>query len=479
MEAGARKRLLLILGAAVLLAAGGGLFYVGSVAPVAAGYYAKVMCSGVFVSGRTPEALRAEDLALDHPFLRLMSADVDQGARVVTARFAGLFQRQALYRDGLGCTLDTGTSPDSLRAQAAGYEAPRLPEEAAALAWPAGDGEPPGDAAAFDESKLSAALDDAFLEPDPERPRRTRAVVGVHAGRLVADRYAEGFGRDMPLAGWSMTKSVTGALVGVLAGAGKLSVEQPAPVSEWEPADDLRRAITLGDLLHMSSGLEFNEDYFDLTADAPRMLFRAPSAGAYAAAKPLAHEPGSHWAYSSGTSNIVSRVIRETVGGHLDDYWSFPQHALFHRIGARSFVLEPDPSGVFVGSSFCYATARDWARLGLLFLNGGLAGEERILPEGWTEYAATPAPRAPRGRYGAHVWLNAGDPGNPARRRWPDLPADLVMFNGFEGQHVVISPGLDLVVVRLGQSPGTGSTWNLKKFLEQLIPAFPARPPEG
>jgi CubicO group peptidase (beta-lactamase class C family) len=182
------------------------------------------------------------------------------------------------------------------------------------------------------------------------------------------------------------------------------------------------------------------------------MLFDRGDAAAYAAAKPLAHPPDSYWHYSSGTSNIVSRILRESFEGDQAAYFRFPREALFDRIGMRSAVIEPDASGTFVASSFMFATARDWARFGLLFLEDGVWQGERILPEGWVEYSTTPTPKAPQGRYGAHWWLNAGDPDDPADRPWPDLPTDTFSARGFEGQEVVVIPSRDLVLVRLGQS---------------------------
>jgi hypothetical protein len=179
-----------------------------------------------------------------------------------------------------------------------------------------------------------------------------------------------------------MTKSVTNALVGILVGQGKLSVDEPAPVPEWSGPDDPRGAITLDQMLRMSSGLEFGEIYEDPRSDVCLMLFSVRDAAAYAADKPLETGPGGKWYYSSGTTNIISRIVRDSVGGTQADYFAFPRRALFDRIGMRSAIIEPDPSGTFVGSSYMYATARDWARFGLLYLQDGVWEGERILPEG-------------------------------------------------------------------------------------------------
>ncbi|MCW5981632.1 MAG: serine hydrolase [Bryobacteraceae bacterium] len=458
-----RARLFFALACAVvILASAFGLRYLASLAAVGTGYAAKVMCSGVFVSGRQPDSILAGELALDHPAARFLSVQVQRDRHAATAAFAGLVRSRAFFRPGLGCTLETGAL-GQLQSQPpfhppAAHDSPWLADAASA-------------AARIDTTPLALAVHSAFEDPNPAHPRRTRALLVVHNGRIAAERYAPGFDQNMPLQGWSMAKSVTNALVGILVGQGKLSVDAPAPIPEWAANGDPRRAITLDHLMRMSSGLAFDESYFDPTSDVTVMLYRRPDSGAYAASKPLAAAPGTLWAYSSGTTNIVSRIVRETIGGGLADYWAFPRRALFDRIGMRSAVLEPDASGVFVGSSFLYATARDWARFGLLYLNDGVWNGERILPEGWVRYSTTPAPNAPQGRYGAQVWLNAGEPGNPANRPWPDVPADAFHFSGFEGQHVVVIPSMRLVVVRLGLSQ-EGSTWNLQRFLADLLPVF-------
>ena len=222
-----------------------------------------------------------------------------------------------------------------------------------------------------------------------------------------------------------MTKSVTNALVGILVKQGRLRLKDPAPVPEWRSPGDPRDSITLDELMRMSSGLKFKEDYKDPFPDVVRMLFSRSDAGAFAASMPLEAAPDSRWQYSSGTANIISRIVRQTLGGTLRDYFAFPQQALFDKIGMASAVMEPDPSGTFVGSSFMYATPRDWARFGLLCLNDGVWHAERILPERWMKYSTTPTPKAPMRKYGAQFWLNAGDPGNPSERWMSGAPPDM------------------------------------------------------
>lgn len=430
-------------------------FQVRPIARAASGYGAKILCSGVFVSGRAPDSVIGQELALPHPATRLIRYAVDAGAHTATASLLGLFPRVALYRPALGCTLDSDVPLDQLRSQ------PRPPESGGSAV------EPP-----LPPSPLDPLLEAAFREPDPASPLRTRAIVVMHRGRLLAERYAPGFHRGTRLQGWSMTKSITNALTGILVAQGRLQLHAPAPVPEWSSPSDPRHAITLDQLLRMSSGLVFREDYFDLTADAPVMLFRSPSAGAYAAALPLAVQPDSRWQYSSGTTNIVSRILLDTFRGDLRAFWQFPRRELFDPIGARSATLEPGPDGAFVGSSFMYATARDWARLGQLYLSDGIWEGRRILPEGWVRYSTTPTPKAPRGRYGAQIWLNAGEPSDPSRRDWPHLPPDTFAFNGFEGQHVIVIPSRQAVIVRLGLTQGR-LEWDPDTFLPPLLAALP------
>jgi len=271
----------------------------------------------------------------------------------------------------------------------------------------------------------------------------------IRDGELVAERYAPGVGPETLLLSWSMAKSVTMALVGALVHDGRLTPAAPAPVPEWRHAGDPRAAITLDTLLRQSSGLAFDETY-GATNDVSRMLFTQPDAGAYAAAMPLAFPPDTHWSYSSGTSNIIGRIVRDAFGGDLATMVDYANTELFDPAGMTSAFFEPDASGSFIGSSFAYMTARDWARFGELFRRDGVWDGRRLLPEGWVRYATTPTPAAPRGEYGAHWWLNAGPPGDPAARPWPAIPAEVYAARGHSGQWVAVVPSARLVVVRLG-----------------------------
>jgi CubicO group peptidase (beta-lactamase class C family) len=236
-------------------------------------------------------------------------------------------------------------------------------------------------------------------------------------------------------------------------------------VPEWSKTGDPRAAITLDQALRMSTGLEFEEVYADLTSDIIQMLLRAYDAGGVAAAQPLESAPDTKWQYSSGTTNLITRTLRQVMDDD-EAYWRLPYERLFAPLEMHSAVLETDPSGSFVGSSFSYATARDWARFGLLYLNDGVWGDERVLPEGWVEYGVTPTPKAPEGRYGAHWWLNA------AGYR-EGVPTDEYRAQGFDGQYLIVIPSRKTVIVRLGQTSGV--EFDSVAFERAVLSSLPPR----
>lgn len=450
--------------AAVLLTAG---YFARQVILVGNGYVAKTVCSGVFVSGRKPQGVLDAEIRLNDPgILRLVSADTERSSRTVRSAFLGLGERVAVFRDGLGCTLALGVGAGELASRG-------LPSNVAALpttgtAWPTRDARGAvGGPSGLDPVAITAALDDAFAEPGPVPTRRTRAVVVVQDGRLVAERYGAGHGPETALPGWSMTKSVVNALAGVLVRDGKLALDAPLRAPEWSAPDDPRRALTLRQLLQMSSGLAFTESYGNPLGDVIWMLFGTGDAAGFAARKPLAAPAGQRWSYSSGTTNIISRALRGAVGGTEADYQLFPRRALFEPLGMTSAIIEPDAAGTFVGSSLMFATARDWARFGLLFLQDGTWAGQRILPEGWVAFSVTPAPAAPGGVYGAHFWLRLGE-ASYARSGEHGIPPDTYHAIGHEGQILTVIPSRRLVVVRLGLSVGRGA-WDHAAFLRRLL----------
>ncbi|KHK60551.1 beta-lactamase [Burkholderia sp. A9] len=456
---------LILRGTAVALVAAVGYtgYMLSRLAPIATGYAAKALCSGVFVSGRPAASVIDVDIMAGvHPLLKLVRPSLDPEHHRAVATFAGFAQREADFRPGLGCTLALGPSPGVLPAA--------LPPDADPPAAQAAAAVPP---AAIDASKLQTALDRAFDEPDPARPRRTRAVVVMWRGQVIAERYAPGFTADTPLPGWSMTKTVTAALVGMLVAQHKLSPDSSALLPEWRGGGDPRAAITLDELLRMTSGLQFNEDYDDPLSDVAVMLFTQPDTARFASAKPLAATPGTRWHYSSGTSAIVARVMREAMGGTEDDYLAFPRRALFAPLGMRSAVFEPDAAGTLGSASFMYASARDWARFGQLLLQDGRWNGQRLLPEGWVRYLTRATPLSTRKEFGAQLWVKVPEPFNDRDPQARAMPADAFHAVGHEGQFVSVVPSRELVVVRLGLSRPE-SAWNHEAFLARVLDAVPA-----
>jgi CubicO group peptidase (beta-lactamase class C family) len=352
-----------------------------------------------------------------------------------------------------------------------------LPPAAAGVPWPTVEWPTArAEDVGADKPGLTAAIDRAFAEADPDSSWRTRAVLIVYRGRLVAERYAAGFGPEARFPGWSVAKSVTNALCGVLVKEGRLSLRGPAHQGDWWQPGDARRDITIDHLLRMSDGLEWSERYEGLPSNVLQLLFGGGrrDMAAYAAGRRLAHAPDTHWNYSSGASLILSGLIRRAVGGRPGESAAFARRALFSRIGMQSALVEMDAAGAIVGSSYVHATARDYARFGLLYLRDGIWDGERILPEGWVDYTRTPSPTAPGGRYGAHFWLNAGSPAD-GPRPLPRVPRDAFYAWGRGGQFVVVVPSRDLVVVRLGLLR-RAEPRELEALLAGVIAAIPPPP---
>jgi CubicO group peptidase (beta-lactamase class C family) len=416
----------------------------------------------------------------DLKYYKLITAQVDYTKQSASASLFGLVKRTAVYNPEMGCTLVYGELPKatvSTRPHPHSNAVELAAEVGRNKPAPAGiSGKTTGQAPEHFEvaklKRLDPVLDWAFAEPDPNHKRRTRAVVILRDGKIVAERYAPGFDQDMPLPGWSMAKSVVNALVGILVGQGKLDLAAPAPVPEWQEIGDPRREITLGQLMNMTSGLEFSEKASHPLSDVTKMLLTTPDAAAYAANKPLGAKPGTHWNYASGTTNIISRIIRVTLGE--SDYRQFPRLALFEPLGMGSARFEADASGTFVGSSFLYATARDWAKFGQLYCQDGVWEGERMLPEGWVAQSTTPTLSASGQQYGAHFWLVIQRENRHQSLEKP-LPADAFHAIGYEGQCVSIIPSLQLVVVRLGLTRKS-STWRQGHFLSLVIDALAGMP---
>lgn len=449
-----KATLLLALGVlllvALVLAAVWGYRTVDELGRVGTANMAKLYCSAVFVSGREPASVLEAELAV--PSLERVSADLDIEGRRVSATM--LWTRaDVIYRPGLGCTRLVERTAEELRAQVNPEQMPAPPDYADVL-WPTGDLLTGQAHLEYDRAALETVVAEAFADLGPETPVGTRALAVVWRGHLISERYAPGFDMHTPLTGWSMTKSLTNALFGLRTQDGALDLQGAAPVPEWQNNGDQRAAITLDQLLRMSSGLKFGEVYESVRSDAVQMLFGdgAADMGSFAAAMPLAGEPDTVWNYASGTTNLLQRILRDSFPD-LESYHRYVRERLLYPLGMTRTVVASDEAGTLVGSSFGYGTARDWARFGLLFLQRGTWEGQQLLPAGWVDYSVTPTPADPHGRYGAQWWLNAGPEDDPDARPWPQLPRDTYRASGFEGQYVMVVPSQDLVVVRLGYTP--------------------------
>ena len=456
------KKVLRSLLIIILLALAYGIYYAAQILVIVTGFDAKQVCNCVFVAGRDTKSVDTSEMG-EYPY-DLAKYTVNFNDSTITASALGFIKRKAIYRKGVGCTLISNIKEEELRAQF--FSIPQPPEQSDTLLWPYGDKTDDNIPSNINKEKLEAAVNDAFKEPYAGKKQRTRAVIVLYDGKLLAEQYAPGFDKNTKMYGWSMAKSFTSALVGTLVKANKLDINQPASVPEWSNVKDTRHNITTKNLLQQSSGLDFVEKYSGVS-DATKMLCNEKDMAAYTANRPLKEAPGSTFYYSSGNSNILARIIRQTVGEK--DYAAYPFTALFYKINMYNTLFEPDPSGTYVGSSYINATARDYARFGLLYYNDGVWNGERILPEGWVQQTVTPAPAAKLKNYGYQFWLNGLDESNTTKRVFPDVPADMFYCDGYAYQFIFIIPSKKMVVVRLGLT--LDHSFDENNFLKSIIEA--------
>jgi CubicO group peptidase (beta-lactamase class C family) len=459
------RRLILILAATTAL---GALVFTAArardVPKVATGFVADILCSSTFVSGLDPERVLSETVDA-MPGVNWIAwalhADVNRTRRDVTVTLLGLGRSHAVYRDGFGCTLDHGTVA-VLTMPSDDHKPALLPE----IAGPA--------LVEATTPELQAALDRAFFEPHAPTYRRTKAVVVVKDGHIVAERYAKGYGIDTQVLGFSATKSVISALTGILVRQGKLTLDGPAPVAAWKNPDDPRHTITVDQLLRHTAGLAIGSSLQASLASTlepvNRMKFGESDMAAYAESMPLETPPGSAWNYNDGNYVILSQLIREAVGGHAADVMRFARQELFAPLGMDHVTLQFDGSGNPEGSGEMLASARDWARFGLLYLDDGVVGGKRILPEGWVKYSTSPTPNAWVG-YGAGFWTNQGDGFGANYRITHGWPRDAFMAKGTIGQYVIVIPSQRLVIVRLGISPNWPDVDGVSQLIRDVIAA--------
>lgn len=400
-------------------------------APVGSGMAAKLLCSFRYVSGFSREQARS-DLEQYSPLLEQVTVNWDDSARTVTASLFGLSERTASFVDGRGCAVDYDVN---------------LPREPLALDGlpPASEPWPLGDEAGRADPELRELLED-LLRRDNEAGRNTRALLVAREGRILAEAYARETGPSTPLLGWSMSKSLMSVMLANLEMRGLLRLDRPTGFPEWR--DDGRSAILLTDLLTMTDGLEFIEDYSP-GDDVTLMLFTVPAAGEYALRSPLVSEPGSRFSYSSGSASLLSLAHQRAFDSPRQALEDFVEH-IWRPMGFRNAIFETDASGLLVGSSYFYASARDWARIAQLMLNGGEINDHRIVTEGWVRRAMRVNGSENERAYGYQWWLNSGD----ERLRYADLPEDAIFARGNREQVMMAAPSLDLIVLRLGWTAG-------------------------
>ncbi|MEX2272235.1 MAG: serine hydrolase [Vicinamibacterales bacterium] len=428
--------------------------------------FAKILCSGVFVSGRAPD-----DVARGSAYFFMPRAErdrvtytVDRENKVARASLGEITREARLYGDQ-GCIIQTAGKPGV-------HFTPvpvrtRLPD-AMTEDWPMGDREPAAPAPTeIDRAKLGAAVDAAFADPDA----LTAAFLVVHKGRIVAERYAPGITKDTQLESWSMGKSLAATLFAVLVKDGTYRLEQPAPVPLWQKPGDPRAAIRNIDLLRMSAGLKFlgnQEAGSNLTYPDHYYIYTgAIDAFEYSITRPQEYPPNTDGRYRNSDPLTITYLAKQAVTKRGENFLTWPQRALFDRIGIRRQVLETDPYGNFLITGYDYGTARNWARIGMLYLQDGVWQGERILPEGWSTFVSTPAPAWKRPEYGGFFWLNRVNTWN--------LPPETYFAAGAGGQNTWIVPSHDLVIVRMGHMRGQGPARSAtNKALALVLQALPA-----
>lgn len=425
--------------------------------PIITAFAAKGMCSSVFLADKTPERVHAEDLSF-FP-ISLAKCQVNYEEKSVTAKVLGLAKRKAIFREGLGAVIVLDTPEEELKKTAFSIPDPGYAQDT--IPWPKGDilsNDLPG---GVDYTSLEKILDEAIDAPGSEPLKKTLGVAVVYDNELIGEAYLDGYDEFTRFHGWSMTKTITGMLAGVLVDEGRMDIKSPADIAEW--ANDDRKNITLENILHVSSGLDWLENYFTIS-EATVMLMRSEDMFTSAASCKALYEPGTYWNYSSGDINLLSGLIRKAINND-EEYHGYAYSRLFHRIGMLNTVVETDASGLFVASSYSYGSTRDWARFGMLFLNEGIFEGDTVLNPEWVEYMKMPAP-ASDGYYAGTFWLKESNPENEL----VDVPDDVFFADGFLGQRVYIIPSKKLVVVRLGYSM---KNFSMNDFLRDILATLP------
>lgn len=444
------KRILWSVFIVLLIGLAYGIYYINSLLPIITGYPAKYLCSAVFVSNRDQAEVEAMDLHFS--FIKYTKNKVDLQDSSVTSSFLW-GKSKAIYRNGFGATLLRDVPENELR-KIKFPDAGKLPYNQDTINWPLGNLIP--DTVRIIDAEGLNEISEKLMDDDGYNGHAFAFMV-VHKGIPVVESYQPEFNAKTRFLSWSMAKSFTNALAGIMVKEGKWDINQPVGLPDWQ--NDERKNITANNLMQMQGGLKWNEDYGN-RSDVTVMLYCENDFARFTYDQPLAYPAGTKWYYSSGSVNVLNYLMRKSLGNDLD-YYRFAQNKLFNKIGMPDAVFETDAAGTQVGSSYIYATARDYARFGMLCLQDGVFNGERILPEGWMKYSTTPASDS-NGTYGSLFWLNTS-------KDYPSAPEDMYSCNGHDGQQIFIIPSKDLVVVLLGYSPKPDRVMNFDALLGDII----------
>jgi CubicO group peptidase (beta-lactamase class C family) len=439
-------------------------------AQVATGYASHVLCDDVFISGIDPDTAFNERIK---PLSGMglvnwgLQRHIDPDRQQVSISVIGLFKSRAQYRPGLGCIALPADLWDAAAEKGSTGPSMNQPQYV----------EPTYIESGFNllaNDRLEAALTHAIADTGPPY-HRTKAVAVMHDGKLIAEKYAAGYSADTPVLGFSMTKSVIGAFVGILVRQGKLTLDQRAPIEAWQDPADPRRAITIEQLLRQTSGLDLLQDNSGFDPTAQIMYSIRDKVGAITAA-PLAAAPGTRWSYTDTNYLLLARIVRDAVGGTAEDVLRFTRSELFAPVGMHHVTLDFDATGTPMGAAHMLASARDWARFGQLYLDDGIVGGRRLLPEGWVQQITTPTLAT---GYGAGIWTNRVPglvPGWGVPWGLSNAPSDAFFTRGFMGNFIVVIPSRRIVIVRLSASHERGDDIEeTNRLVGEILAALPSQ----
>ena len=396
---------------------------------IIAGYSAKNTASSVFLGERSLSFTDTTDNNFSP--VNLATNAIDKQKKTANSSVFGLLTRKSIIREGLGSVLTLDKKDEK-----SNYKTPKRRKTVNdTIPYPYGNGSHKDSVfESIDYKKLNETVNSIF------GIRKTRAVLVLYKGQIIAEKYSEGFTKNSRILGWSMTKSIMSTVFGILEHQQKINIQDKAPVESWQ--NDARKEITIHNLLQMNSGLEWDENY-DEISDATKMLFLERDMTKVQEEKPLIGKPNETWNYSSGTSNLLSGILRDQFNNH-QSYLDFWYTNLIDKIGMNSMILESDLAGNYVASSYAWATTRDWGKFGLLYLHNGAWNGEELFTKEWVDYVTTPTPTS-NGSYGAQFWLNT-------EKQLKDVSQNMYFADGYQGQRVYILPDEDLVIVRFGLS---------------------------